>query len=680
VAEAPSAEAPESLAWGPLLISVDPPRLLRLGSWGDPAAALPLVEVVLTGEGSEWSGGRYVDGAVGTRLRYAGHSTAVDGPWQVLTVELADPETGLALSVHYQVADGLPVLRSWVRVRNTGEQRLVLEAVSSFVMSGLDSVDALDVWWADNDWLAECRWQRRALRSALADVNRSAHQHDPRGRFALASQGTWSSGRYLPMGALSERDSGAALVWQLESSAGWLWELGERASAAYLAALGPTDREHHWRRVLRPGSSFTTVPAAIALGVDFAAAVGALTRYRRLLRRPHPDQERLPVIFNDYMNTLMGDPTTDKLLPLIDAAAEAGAEYFVIDAGWYDDGDGWWDSVGEWRPSTARFPEGLGAVVDRIRARGMTPGLWLEPEVVGVRSPVAAELPVDAFFQRDGIRVVEHGRYHLDLRHPAAVKHLDQVVDRLVLELGIGYLKLDYNISPGPGTDVNSASAGDGLLEHNRAHLDWLASILDRHPGLTVENCASGGLRMDYALLSLLQLQSTSDQQDPLRYPPIAAGAPTAVTPEQAAVWAYPQPEMSLDEIAFTLCAALLGRVHLSGHLDKMSAGQRAAVASAIAVYKEIRADIATGTPFWPLGLPGWTDDWIALGLRGARTDHVLVWRRSESAESSCSLPLPGRRVNVRYPVGGAAVVRVGDGLRVTVPNAPGACLLTVER
>ncbi|MFD9390139.1 hypothetical protein ACFWBB_05175 [Streptomyces sp. NPDC060000] len=67
-----------------------------------------------------------------------------------------------------------------------------------------------------------------------------------------------------------------------------------------------------------------------------------------------------------------------------------------------------------------------------------------------------------------------------------------------------------------------------------------MASLLDRHPRLVLENCGSGGLRMDYAQLAVAQLQSTSDQQDPFRYPPIAAAAATAATPEQAAVWAYP--------------------------------------------------------------------------------------------------------------------------------------------
>jgi alpha-galactosidase len=60
----------------------------------------------------------------------------------------------------------------------------------------------------------------------------------------------------------------------------------------------------------------------------------------------------------------------------------------------------------------------------------------------------------------------------------------------------------------------------------------------------------------------------------------------------------------------------MLGRIHLSGHLDRMSARQRTLVADALAAYKRIRGGIAAAVPFWPLGLPGWTDSWIALGLR----------------------------------------------------------------
>lgn len=92
----------------------------------------------------------------------------------------------------------------------------------------------------------------------------------------------------------------------------------------------------------------------------------------------------LPVIYNDFLNCLMSDPTTAKELPLIAAASALGLEVFCIDVGWYDDEHGgWWDSVGEWEPSVNRFPDGgLAGLIGKIRDVGMKPGLWLEPEVL----------------------------------------------------------------------------------------------------------------------------------------------------------------------------------------------------------------------------------------------------------------------------------------------------------
>ena len=670
-------------------------RLIRLARPSDPsrtgfAPALPLVELTALGHGSGWSGPRFTGTALGTRLRYRGHRTGRRADWEWLTVELHDPVTGLTAFVDLSTPTEVPVLRSRVRLRNEGAEPVVVQSVSSLLLGGLPSPDTLDVHRARNDWLAECRWYAEPLRAAVADINRDVHQHDSRAALFLTGRGSWPTDGHLAMGALTERDGGRTWVWQIESPAGWRWDLGEHERGSYLALNGPTDAEHQWRVRLTPGEEFTTVPGALALGSGFDEAMAALTSYRRAVRRPHPDHTTLPVVFNDYMNTLMGDPTTDKLLPLIDAAAQAGAEYFCVDAGWYDDSadGGWWDGVGAWQPSTRRFPDGgIRAVLERIRERGMVPGLWLEPEVVGVRSPVAAQLPPEAFFQRDGVRLTEQGRHQLDLRHPAARAHLDETVDRIVGDWGVGYLKLDYNIVVDPGTCApGDIAPGAGLLGHTRAYLDWLTDVLDRHPGLVVENCASGGMRMDGATLAVTQVQSTSDQQDPLSYPPIAAAAPTAAPPEQGAVWAYPQPEFDDDLIAFTLGGALLGRIHLSGHLDRMSEHQRALVREAVSTYKTIRGDLAVAVPFWPLGLPRWTDEWLALGMRvPGGPSYVSVWRRGGAPGFQDELALPVRhlagcevRAEVLHPSAPLAGTAVwdGDGLRVTLPRTPGVLLI----
>ncbi|MES5820265.1 alpha-galactosidase [Streptomyces sp. RG80] len=666
-------------------------RLVRLGAPGDrvaPESALPLVELTALGHGSGWSGPRFTGTAFGSHLRYRAHRAGRRDDWEWLTVELHDQDTGLTAHVELTSPVGLPVLRSRVRLRNDGAEPLVIQSVSSLLLAGLPSPDALDVHRARNDWLAECRWYTEPLRATVADIGGDVHQHDSRAALALTGRGSWPTDGHLSMGALTDRGDGRTWLWQVESPAGWRWDLGERARGTYLALNGPTDAEHQWRDRLEPEAEFTTVPGVLALGADFDAAMGALTSYRRAVRRPHPDHVELPVVFNDYMNTLMGDPTTEKLLPLIDAAAEAGAEYFCVDSGWYDDdAHGWWDSVGEWLPSPRRFPDGgIHKVLDRIRERGMVPGLWLEPEVVGVRSPVAAALPPDAFFQRDGVRLAEQGRHQLDLRHPAARAHLDKTVDRIVGDWGVGYLKLDYNIVIAPGTVApGDLAPGAGLLGHAQAYLDWLSGVLDRHPGLVVENCASGGMRTDGATLAVAQLQSTSDQQDPLRYPPIAASAPTAVPPEQGAVWAYPQPEFDDALISFTLGGALLGRVHLSGHLDRMSEHQLGLVRDAMDTYKAIRGDLAGAVPFWPLGLPGWTDEWLALGMRVPDgPSYVTVWRRGGSTELRLPLGhLAGRavRAEVLHPSGPEAGAALWDGnaLRVSLPRTPGVLLVRLS-
>jgi alpha-galactosidase len=652
-------------------------------------APLPLVEVTAAGHGRHWSANRLVDTMIGTRLRHVDHHSSRDGEWHVFTIELRDPVTGLVAQVELRSPDGVPVLRSEVVLRNTGDTVLHLESVTSLVLECLTAdTGAVDVLWAENDWLAEYRWQRRPLRQTSPELSGHVHYYNGKGNFAQVCTGTWSSAGRLPMGGLTDRESGRTWLWQIEHNSGaWRWECAEREHAVYLALSGPTDRDHSWRHPLEPGAEFRTVPVALAVDEGLDEAFTALTRYRRAIRRPHADHHDLPVVFNDYMNCLMGDPTTAKLLPLIDAAAEAGAEYFVIDAGWYDDdGEGWWDSVGAWEPSASRFPgpRGIREVLDRIRDRGMVPGLWLEPEVVGVRSPIAKSLPDEAFFRRDGVRVVETARYHLDLRHPAARAHLDEVVDRLVGEYGVGYLKLDYNLDAGSGTSGHAGeSPGAGLLGHNRAHLDWLDGVLDRHPRLVVENCASGGMRSDYALLSRLQLQSTSDQQNLVRYAPIAASAPTAVTPEQGAVWAYPRAEDSLDEVAFTMTSALLGRIHLSGFLSTLGDEARTLVHEAVAVYKAIRADLPEATPSWPLGLPAWDDPWIALALTVPSVTYLSVWRRP-GAEPTTTLRLPHLRggavnVDVLYPSAGQAAC-VWDAetaeLELTLAETPSAVLL----
>ncbi|MFK4806237.1 MULTISPECIES: glycoside hydrolase family 36 protein [unclassified Microbacterium] len=652
-------------------------------------AGVGLIEVHTSAEQRGRTSQAYWRSAVGERLRVQGSHVTSDGDAARAVIVQTDAVSALEVRSTITAPQGTTALRIESEVRNAGREPIVLTAISSGTIGiGRSGTDLDGVTWgsAASEWLAEDRWRETPVRELLPDISLPLHGQDGRGHAGVTSHGAWSSGEHLPCGYLVRGD-GEALAWQIETSAGWHADLSQTRNGGVLSLLGPTDLEHQFAHELLPGESFTAVPVAVAVSADARDGVIAeLTRYRRWLRRDAAG-EALPVVYNDFMNTLMGQPTTEELLPLIRGAAAAGAEVFCIDAGWFADpaiGD-WWSTVGEWREATTRFGDGgLRRVIDEIHRQGMSSGLWLEPEVVGVDSPAAARLPDEAFFQRFGRRVQEDRRYHLDFRHPAARGHLDATVDHLVEEYGIRYLKLDYNINPGAGTERNATTAGDGLLAHTRAFREWLVRVQQRHPSLRIENCSSGAMRADYALLAVTHLQSTSDQQDFRLYPPIAASAPASILPEQCGNWAYPSSEMSDDETAFTLVTGLSGRLYLSGFLEELRPEQRDRVAEAVALHKAIRADLAGATPFWPLGLPAWDAPTVCLGLRTGSRDLLFVWDR-DAAPAAFTLPDVSGDVDVLFPVASAdgsawRLATTSEGLSVATPAGWGARVLEVRR
>lgn len=653
---------PRHIEWAPgrlvlmFTASEDQPVVLSgLGGASDACltgATQPIVEVIATGDGRARTTTRFTNTGVGSRLRYLEHSARSEQGEELLSIVQADALTGLRVTTTFSASPEVRAARVVTIVNNDGDQSVVLEAVSSFAFGALvnpgESTKDLVLHSGTGEQLAENRWTARPLwsQTALADFNSAFTKQPGRGSFEAVSTSTWTTGRALPTGALANSATGRSIAWQIEHNGGWRWEVdnvreGEDSVAVIL--LGPEDLDHHWSEELVPGASFTSVPVSVSVATDgFEGAIAELTRHRRWLRRNRDADRGSLLVFNDFMNTLKGNPTTERLLPLISAAGAAGAECFCIDAGWYDDSGlaDWWPTVGEWIPSVNRFPDGgLTRVITAIRDAGMKVGLWLEPEVIGVQSPIAQTLPDAAFLQRHGRRVVEHERFFLDLRHPAARAHLDSTFDRLVEAFDVDFFKLDYNVNVGPGTDYQAFSVGSGLLGHNRAHLAWVADLQRKYPRVIFENCSSGAMRADFAMMELFDLQSTSDQEDFVLYPAIAAGAPVQILPEQAGNWAYPQPSMSNEETAYTMVSGLSGRLYVSGFLDQMEAGQFALVRDALTLSKAIRDDIAMSVPGWPMGLPDWYADSIALTLKSPDRTFVYVWHRgSEDAELTLHL------------------------------------------
>lgn len=625
----------------------------------EPGAA-PIIEVLTSVSGRTMNHQRLTDTRQGAALRFVSASAWTERGRRMLRIVQRGACLNGTLETRtvFSAAEGVSVVGCMSTI--TADAVLPVESVSSLCMTvplaaAGATADRVEAYWALSTWAAENDWRHAPLRTqGVAGINTAVNPRVPGARMVRSSRSTWSCGEHLPDGILELRgERPASLMWQVEHNGAWSWEVGEGVDGLHVCVGGPNGDNHQWAVVLRDGVSFTTVPASMAVCAgDWRQAVAQMTLHRRALRDDHrracgrdASTDAL-VVYNDYMNTLFGDPTADKELPLIEAAGRLGVDVFCIDAGWYDSTDGgWWDMVGEWEPSTNRFGAGgLDALARAVRKAGMGLGLWLEPEVVGVASPLARTLPDEAFFCRHGMRVADDGRYHLDFRSQAARRHLDRTVDRLIDRLGPVFFKFDYNTVPGVGTDVGVDAPGQGLLEHCRAYLDWLDGLRRRHPGVMIENCGSGAMRADYAMLARLDLQSTSDQCDPLIYAGIAAGAGLSILPEQQGDWAYAQPEMDDETAVFTLAAGILGRLYLSGFIDRMDESRLALVREAIAVHRRVLAVQPRCVPYWPLGLPEFDGDWLASGLvpaamvagtgrsgRSGPSDcggYMTIWRR----------------------------------------------------
>ena len=306
---------------------------------------------------------------------------------------------------------------------------------------------------------------------------------------------------------------------------------------------------------------------------------------------------------------------------------------------------------------------------------------------MGINCKLADKLPDEWFFMRHGKRVIDHSRYQLDFHNPDVSAYADMIMDRLVQTYGVGYIKMDYNINSGVGTEVGADSFGDGLLEHNRAYLAWLDRIFDRYPELVIENCGSGGMRLDYALLSRHSIQSSSDQTDYRKNGVIAAASASLVTPEQCAVWSYPLREGDDEEVVFNMVNSLLLRIHQSGHLAEISAPRLALVKEAIAYYKTIRHYIPQSLPIWPLGLPRFAHPWMSYGLQNGDLVLLAVWRM-DSEQDTVMLPIPAfagmdTEVRLAYPVGGRAEWSwhaASGSLSVKLPERHAARLFEIRR
>lgn len=210
------------------------------------------------------------------------------------------------------------------------------------------------------------------------------------------------------------------------------------------------------------------------------------------------------VSWNHWWRYEDAEITEDIVLANARVAAELGINLIVLDAGWFGDaereatGPG---SGGDWEQvNLRRFPHGLPWLAEQIHGLGLRFGLWMEPEGMA-RTAACAGITREWEALRDGQPLPEP---YLCLGAEGAAEHLYAHMARLVRVTRADWVKLDFNVNPGMGCNRgdHGHQPGLGLYSHLRAYLSLLDRLRAEFPGLIVENCSSGGMRMDLASLA----------------------------------------------------------------------------------------------------------------------------------------------------------------------------------
>ena len=467
---------------------------------------------------------------------------------------------------------------------NGSDAPVTIEMITSFMFPGIkcDKLHRILSFWS-----AEGRLRTDDLKAMNMEHswNGLAYRVEKFGNV-----GSMPVRKYFPFVALEDSESGKFFAVQLYSPSSWQIELVVRADDTVTLAGGIADRDFgQWTKTLSPGEAFEAPKAVAAVGDSLEDVCD------KLVKAQHPDispiDDRMGVTFNEYCTT-WGDPTIDKLKKLADRIAGKGIQYLVMDSGWYSDCGNWWEYRGDWSVNRKRFPNGLRELTGYIRERGMIPGIWFEFEVVSEKSGLYDD--PSHFVKKDGVPLTVGGARFWDMEDPFVKEYLRKnVTDRLKND-GFGYIKIDYNDTMGIGCD-GEESAGENLRRKVLATQEFFRSLRRDIPDLVIENCSSGGHRLEPSFMELSSQASFSDAHEIVSLPIIAANLHRVISPAQSQIWAVLRAKDTDSRIYWSMCAAFLGRMGLSGDVYDLSEHQWALADEGIAFYKKAAPIIKDG-------------------------------------------------------------------------------------
>ena len=509
-------------------------------------------------------------------------------------IDLEDPEEGLAVLLELEL---LPtgLLRLRARLTNTGTDPYRLDELTLSLPVPATADELLDF---AGRWTKERTPQRRAFTVG------THLRENRRGRTGADSAHLLHAGR--PGFGFREGE-----VWAVHTAfSGNHRHLAERTSSDQ-RLLGGGELLLPGEVALEQGGTYESpwLYASYGDGLDQVAA-----RFHRHLRsRPHHVDARRPVTLNVW-EAVYFDHDLERLTDLADRAAALGVERFVLDDGWFgsrrDDTSG----LGDWVVSPEVWPDGLGPLIDHVRAHGMEFGIWFEPEMVSEDSDVARAHPewiMAPSPERMPLR--SRNQQVLNLSIPEAYAH---VRDQMLALLGaheIGYIKWDQNRDL-----LESATRATGraaVHDQTRAAYRLMDELRAAHPGLEIEACASGGARVDLGVLEHTDRVWVSDCIDPLERQQMHRWTSQLIPLELMGshiASGRSHTTGRLHTLGFRAHSALMGHLGIEWDLAAASEEELAELTAWITLYKERRELLFTGdlvradrgeSPLWLQGV-----------------------------------------------------------------------------
>ncbi len=383
-----------------------------------------------------------------------------------------------------------PVLEWKLSFKNTGTKNsTVLEKVESLDATVSEPIRLYPNQSAYSPAFVHCN---KGSNNSRYDFMPIDFQLDLEQNFPIKSHNGRSSETYLPFWNLEYHNCG--LVTALGWSGDWQANFSYPKSNNVLMQAGMTNICLY----LKPGEEIST-PSVCLLYWEGANPLRGNNLFRRYMRdQVAPKlQGKEPIVLamsggSSALETVNEQNQTDYIRKI----AGSGVEVYWLDAGWYagNEGDSWDRCRGNWYPDPKKFPNGMKILADEAHKNGLKFLLWFDPESVSPGSDISKNHPEWVIRRNEK----EVGLFNLG--NQQALKYMTDLISKNLIDWNVDIYRNDYNIDPGPMWKYADELGRTGISEirYTEGLYSFWDQLIKRKPGLLIDNCASGGRRIDY--------------------------------------------------------------------------------------------------------------------------------------------------------------------------------------